>query len=172
MKPPMFVRSLTAEERRQLETGLRSPKAFTVRRCQILLASARKEQVAQIAKSLGCATQTVRNVIRDFHHRGFACLEEGSRRPKTVKPVLDEDKCEQLRALLHTSPRTFGKPTSLWSLERAAKVMWEQGWIDQPLSRETIRQALKRMGVNWQRAKHWITSPDPHYQLKKSNWKG
>jgi hypothetical protein len=26
---------------------------------------------------------------------------------------------------------------------------------------------LARMGVRWQRAKHWITSPDPLYERKK-----
>src|SRR3954447_14005921 len=27
--------------------------------------------------------------------------------------------------------------------------------------------ALKRPGISWRRAKHWITSPDPQYVLKK-----
>ena len=66
MKPPMFVRVLTADERAQLEAGLRARTAFVVRRCQILLASARGERVSRIARHLGCATQTVRNVLRDF----------------------------------------------------------------------------------------------------------
>lgn len=35
------------------------------------------------------------------------------------------------------------------------------------VSIETIRLALKRLGVGWQRAKHWITSPDPEYMRKK-----
>jgi hypothetical protein len=30
-----------------------------------------------------------------------------------------------------------------------------------------MRQVLKRVGVNWQRAKRWITSPDCQYALKK-----
>ena len=30
-----------------------------------------------------------------------------------------------------------------------------------------IRRALKRLKTNWKRAKHWITSPDPQYLLKK-----
>jgi hypothetical protein len=37
---PLFVRPLTADERATLEAGLRSSSALTVRRCQILLASA------------------------------------------------------------------------------------------------------------------------------------
>ena len=40
MKRPIFVRPLTDAERKTLEAGLLSPDAFTLRRCQILLASA------------------------------------------------------------------------------------------------------------------------------------
>jgi hypothetical protein len=32
---------------------------------------------------------------------------------------------------------------------------------------ETMRQTLSRLGINWKRAKPWITSPDPLYQEKK-----
>jgi transposase len=172
MKPPMFVRSLTAEERKFLETGLRSRQAFTVRRCQILLSSARGERVSMIARALGCATQTARNVIRDFQACGLASVEEKSRRPKTVKPVLDDDKCQRLKALLHSPPRQFGKPTSLWTLDLAAEVAFEQGLVRTPVSREVIRRAIRRLGVKWKRAKSWISSPDPQYALKKSNCRG
>ena len=43
----------------------------------------------------------------------------------------------------------------------------ERGWTPRLLSGEAIRQALKRFGIRWQRAKHWITSPDPAYARKK-----
>lgn len=167
----MFLRSLTSDERRQLENGLRSRQPFTVRRCQILLASLRGERVSHIAQMLGCATQTVRNVIRDFHHRRLASLTARSRRPKTVRPVIDERTGEVLRALLHTSPRLYGKPTSLWTLALVAEVLCEQGLTTERLSRETIRKAIARLGVKWKRAKDWITSPDPQYLRKKSSLK-
>jgi transposase len=166
----MFLRALTIDECRELAQGLRSRNAFTVRRCQILLASARGERVSHIAQMLGCATQTVRNVLRDFHRRGRASLTAQSRRPKTVRPVIDAKKGEALRALLHTSPRLHGKPTSLWTLELVAEVLCEQGLTPKRLSREAIRQALSRLGMKWQRAKDWITSPDPQYLRKKSGW--
>jgi hypothetical protein len=42
MKPPIVVRDLSKKERERLEAGLlRSKDAFVMRRCQILLASAR-----------------------------------------------------------------------------------------------------------------------------------
>ncbi|HZU68348.1 MAG TPA: hypothetical protein VFA09_13820 [Ktedonobacteraceae bacterium] len=44
MRPPIFVRSLSQDEREQIEAGLRSSDAFVLRRCQILLASARSNE--------------------------------------------------------------------------------------------------------------------------------
>ena len=127
MKPPLFVRPLTDPERPALRDGLRSPDAFTLRRCQILLASDDGLRPAQIAARLGCASQTVRNAIRAFDAAGVACLREGSHRPKSVRPEFDDAGCERLRALLHRSPRDFGKPTSLWTLALAAEVAFAEG---------------------------------------------
>lgn len=168
MKPSMYVRAFTPEERQQLTAGLRSAGAFTLRRCQILLASARGQRPATIARNLGCAAQSVRNAIHAFDTHGLAALHPRSRRPKRTRLVLDAAKREQLRALLHQSPRTFGKPRSTWTLALAAEVCWEQGLTPYQVSIENVRQALKRLGVRWQRAKSWITSPDPQYARKKS----
>jgi len=76
-------------------------------------------------------------------------LEYGQRRG-----VIDVDRC-------------FGQPTSLWTLGLAARVCFAQGWTSRVLSGEAIRLALKRLGVSWRRAKHWLTSPDPAYARKK-----
>lgn len=167
MKPPLFVRALTSQERQALTGGLRSVDAFTMRRCQILLASSRGERPSQIARNLGCSVQTVRNAVKDFHQEGLDALKPGSSRPKTVKPLLHGDKAEALRTILHQSPRAFGRPTSVWTLALAAEVCHEQGLTERPVSIELIRQALKRLGVGWLRAKDWITSPDPEYKRKK-----
>ena len=69
MKRPLFVRPLSDAERNTLEAGLRSPDAFTLRRCQILLASNRGKNAYQIAHELGCNPQTARNAIHAFMTR-------------------------------------------------------------------------------------------------------
>jgi Homeodomain-like domain len=168
MQTPLFVHPLTADERATLETGLRSPAAFTVRRCQILLASAEGQPTTAIAGSLRCTDQTVRNVIHAFHHRGLTVLQPLSSRPHTTSTIFDAGACESLRALLHQSPRTFGQPTSRWTLALAAEVSFAQGLTPRLVSDETIRLALRRLRVSWKRAKHWITSPDPAYLRKKN----
>jgi transposase len=169
MQQPLFVRALTAEERASLAAGLRSAEAFVFRRSQILLASAEGRRVPRIAQALRCDEQTVRNAIHAFDAVGVAALRPGSRAPKTVQPAFDAERAEQLRELLHQSPRTFGQPTSLWTLALAADVSCAQGLIPQRVSGETIRMTLKRLGVGWKRAKRWLTSPDPAYLRKKGN---
>ena len=167
MKRPIFVRSLTDDERQQVEAGLRSADAFVLRRCQIILASARGEWAPTIARHLGCNSQTVRNVITAFNAVGLACLRRGSSVPHTMYPSFDAEQAERLRALLHQSPRTFGKPTSLWTLDLAAEVCFEQGITPTQVTGETVRATLARLGIRWLRAKGWITSPDPAYARKK-----
>jgi len=169
MKAPLFVRNLTEEEHNVLVAGLRSSSAFTMRRCQILLASSKGQRPSEIARNLGCSLQMVRNVINACHSEGLDCLRPKSRRPKTVQPIFDAEKAERLRAILHQSPRTFGKPTSVWTLALAAEVCLEQGVTEREVSIERIRVTLQRLGVGWLRAKDWITSPDPEYTRKKSD---
>ena len=168
MKQPVYVRPLTDAERSQLLAGLRSADAFVHRRSQILLASARGQPAPEIARQLGCTAQTVRNAIAAFHTRGLAALRKGSSRPHRFRVAFDLARGEQLRALLHQSPRSFGKPTSVWTLELAAAVSFEQGLTLERVSGETIRATLARLGLRWKRAKRWITSPDPEYARKKA----
>lgn len=172
MRTPIFVRPLADTERDTLTTGLRSSDAFTLRRCQILLASARGERAPQIATYLACDDQTVRNAIHAFHRSGLASLTEGSSRPHRIAAAFDPPAAERLRAMLHQSPRAFGKATSLWTLDRAAEVCCAEGIIGERVTGETIRVTLGRLGVRWRRAKQWITSPDPAYARKKGDATG
>jgi Winged helix-turn helix len=168
MKPPLYIRHVTYEERAALTAGLRSHDAFTVRRCQMLLASAERQKPSGIAKTLRCTPQTVRNVLHAFNAQGLACVQRGSNVPLRVEPVLNADKREQLCVIWHQSPRTFGQPASMWTLKRLAVVCHEQGLSDTTLSCPTMLDAIVRLGVSWQRAKHWIVSPDPAYDRKKN----
>ena len=172
MKPPLFVRELTAAEQDALRRGLRSPVAFTLRRSQIVLASAARQKPSEIATALGCATQTVRDAIRAFHAGGAGCLTPRSTAPKVAHAAWPRDRDGDLKALLHQSPRTVGRATSLWTLALVAEVCHEKAWTARVLSAEAIRKILRRLNVGWKRAKHWLTSPDPEYAEKKRRGTG
>ena len=169
MRPPKFVRPLEDAEREALAAGLRSSDAFVLRRCQILLASARGERAPAIARQLGCHDQTVRNALAAFAARGLASVTRRRAHAVTPPAAFSPAAAERLRALLHQRPRAFGRATSLWTLDLAAAVSFEQGLTAARVSGETVRATLARLGLKWKRAKRWITSPDPEYARKKGN---
>ncbi len=115
MQAPLFVRPLTDRERDTVTAGLRSPAAFTLRRCQILLASARQEHVPAIARALGCHTQTVRNAIHAFNRSGLDALTAGSSRPQRITAAFDAAAAEQLLPGAATDWRQREKRRSWWS---------------------------------------------------------
>jgi transposase len=144
MQTPLFIRPLTADERDTLEAGLRSAAAVTVRRCQILLASAEGQHSTTIARHLRCHDQTVRNAIQAFHQWGMSALQPTSSRPHRPKAIFDTQRRERLRALWHQSPRLYGRSTSVWTLALAAEVSDAQGLTPCQVSGEAIRLALRR----------------------------
>jgi transposase len=166
MQAPLYVRPPTESERQTLAAGLRSADAFTLRRCQIVRASARGERVPQIAHQLGCGEQSVRNAIHAFDAQGVAALAKGSCRPRTIHAAFDAAGAEGLRALLRRSPRDFDHPTSVWTLALLAETAAAEGITAMPVSGATVRATLARLGIRWRRAKTWITSPDPAYAQK------
>lgn len=168
MKPPLLVRSLSAAERDSLTDSLRSRDAFALRRAQILLARSEGQSIAQIAKALHTAAQTVRMAIHAFNNEGIASLTRKSNRPKTVRCLLGKAEREWLAETINKSPRLFAKETSLWTTTLLATVAFEQGITPFAVDEETVRRALIRLGINWKRAKKRIISPDIAYTRKKS----
>lgn len=168
MHPPLFVRTLSDDERAALRAGLRADDAFTVRRCQILLHSDQGLTAERIAANLGCSKGTARNAVRAFHAEGLACLKEKSTRPHSARPALTAEHAPALQELLHKSPRLYGHATSLWTLDLVAGICHDLGWTPRRLTGEAIRLALWRLGISWKRARRWLTSPDPAYARKKA----
>ena len=82
MRKPIYIRPLTEDEQHTLQEGLRSSNAFVLRRCQILLASARGQTARVIGEALGCDDQTVRNVLHAFNAQGLATLARPSSAPQ------------------------------------------------------------------------------------------
>jgi transposase len=166
----LYVRALTDAERNNLRQSLKSNDGFRVRRAQMILMSAEERlKVDEIGRRLGCQGQTVREAIHAFEQSGVKCLEASSRARHDDQRAFDDVAREGLLQLLRHSPRELGYESSLWSLELVAQASFEQGLTATRVSGETVRATLAAMGIQWKRAKHWINSPDPHYESKKSD---
>ncbi len=118
---------------------------------------------------MGIDDQTVLDALHAFNATGLQALQKKSSRAHRTRLVFAPEQAERLRALLHRSPRAFGKPTSVWTLDLAAQMSVAEGIVPTRVSGETIRTTLLRLGISWERAKHWITSPDPGYARKKGS---
>ncbi len=169
MPKPLYVRELTTEEQERLRTGLRASSAFTVRRSQIVLMNSEEHLTArQIAARLRCSDQCVREALRAFEQEGLGFLQEKSHRKHHLQTKFSSAGLERLAGLVHESPRQYGYANSLWSLAQLAEVSFKEGLSSETVSHETVRQALKKLDIDWRRARQHITSPDPHYERKKA----
>ncbi|MFL5333758.1 MAG: IS630 family transposase, partial [Geminicoccaceae bacterium] len=68
--------------------------------------------------------------------------------------------------------RAFGHARGTWTLALLAEAARAEGLSEAVLSVETVRRALLRLGVGWERAKRWLTSPDPAYAQKNAGATG
>jgi transposase len=165
----IYARKPDKEEREILEAGLKSSSGFTVRRSQIILMSLDESLTATaISERIGQSDQQVRTVLHAFNEKGIDCLKEKSRARHDDQRAYDDHSRERLREIIRQTPRIHGYESSLWTLEMLAEVSHKKGWTTYQVHKDTVSQTLMEMGVNWKRAKHWINSPDEHYERKKS----
>ena len=139
MQTPLCVRPLTADERATLETGLRSSSAFTVRRCQILLASDRgpgrrpRLRTTCAAPIRQCATHCMRStsaVSRRCSRTRHA--------PHTCATIFTPGVCESPPGAVTPESPDIRHATSRWTLALAAEVSFAQGLTPRRVSDEAI----------------------------------
>ena len=146
------LRELTADETVGLKAGLHSSSGFTVRRCQILLATANGHPLGQIRAIAGCTTTTVAKVVGDFHDRGIACIHttRGGPAPHRRGGPRIEEREPGITAALERllAGEVAGDPMggTSWvrtSLRKLRDALGKQGFR---VDHCTIRKLLRRMG--------------------------
>ena len=164
MKSPLYIRHVTDDEPPGCTVVMISP--YATARYYLRALRDKNRRVSRrpgVVRRKPCATCSM-----PLTRVAWRVCSAESNVPITVEPVLNAEKRERLRAILHQSPRTFGQPASVWTLKRLAAVCHEQGLSPTTLSCPTMLEAIIRLGVSWQRAKHWMVSPDPAYTRKKT----
>jgi transposase len=162
----IYVRDLTPEEGRKLQRALRhSDNPITWRRAQILLLSAQGMRVPEIARSVFCSEETVRDVIHLFEAEGLECLKpryRGGRPPKftaEARSVIVE--------VALARPADLGLPFTQWSLRKMRDYLQDRRLVES-ISRSSLSRILREENVSYQRTKTWKGSNDPDYEVKKT----
>jgi transposase len=159
------IRDPTAEERETLRRWERSGNIAWYQRARtILLAADDRMDATAIARSLALHPNTTRRWLHLFDREGLAVLVPQPKGGSAKR--FGEELVEALIALLHEPPEEHGAPDERWTLREAAAALVREGWTE-AISIESIRRLLREHRHSWQRAKEWLTSPDPRYAFKK-----
>ena len=170
---PLYARPITEAERNQLQTELKSSQGVIVRRSHSILGSADEGLKAQaIAKRVGYSDETVRQVIQRFNDDGLSAIYPKSNARLDDQRAFKDAEREQLKAIVHQSPRDFGCDSSVWTLRLLAEISYREGLTDRLVHPDTVGETLGQLGVNWKKAKRYIQSPDEQYTRKKSDATG
>ena len=153
MKPPRFVRSLAAKERRQIEELFRrGPNARVRRRAQAVRLSAMGYTVPQVVEILGCNRQTVHNWFNAFEAGGCEALFDSPRSGRPVMATIDYRR--RLVRAVKTNPRDLSYPFTVWTVTRLRAHMAKE--MNILLSESRVRQIMKEEGLVFKRPKHTL----------------
>ena len=167
MAERVFVRDLAPEEGRKLLSIIRRGSGSVVRwrRSQIVLWSAQRMSVAQIAEIAFTSPDRVREVIHNFNADGFDSLAPkyaGGRPPTFTLP-----RRQAIKKIALARPTDHDLPFSTWSLSKLAEFLVAEGVVDD-ISHEGLRVLLREEGVSFQVIKTWKQSNDPLFEDKKN----
>jgi transposase len=148
MSQRVVVRKLDNDEEAQLLQLVRrgSGPVVTWRRAQMVLLSARGQDVAAIAEVAFTSLDRVRDVLHTFNTDGFESLHPhyGGGRP----PKFSQEQREQIKKIALDRPTDHGLPFSTWSLSKLADFLVEQGVVED-ISHEGLRVLLREQGVSF-----------------------
>ncbi len=152
--------------KQELEQAMESAKKMKwYRRLKIIDLSSRGYDVPILADMFDLSTVTVRDYLKRYNTGGLSKLAPDYGIGRTLK--LNWDK-EQWLDLLNQAPSEFEKldtGAQNWTQDLLETYLTQYHQLD--LSQSTISKVLKKVGVNWRRAKLTVTSPDPLYRVKR-----
>jgi hypothetical protein len=159
-----YVITLTEEERTQLETVLAKGKAAVrkLTHARILLKADSSPggpswTDARISEALEVDASTVANVRERFVLEGFEVALQGySTRNHHQRRIDGECEARLIAALCGPAPEGYAR----WSLRLLADKAVELKIIDQPISYETVRQALQANELKPWLKKEWCIPPE------------
>ena len=166
----LYVRSLTSEEGAELHNIARNGNDVKfARHAQVIVASAARTPVKQIAQVLGYSKLQVKRIIHSFDKEGIDGIRPDYR---GGRPATFTDKERQaVVELAEAHPKDLGYPLSSWSLSQLQLVLIKQKKLSY-ISRPTIRTILREAGLSYQRTKTWKQSNDPQFEKKRGSSKG
>jgi transposase len=150
----IYVRQPTDKELLELKRMTRQEVGRVSQRAQMILLSAQRQGVPQIAMIFGCAYRTVRFWIRRFNAHGPAGLYD---HPRSGRPrKADQRVQDTVLDLIQDDPAREGHLATFWTV--AMLVLAVLNKVSVALRPTTLRALLHRVGLRWGRPR--LAMPD------------
>lgn len=162
----VYVRELSADEGMRLKLYLRKGKdPVTINRAHVVLASAQGMRVPEIARRYHYSRKWVRYIIHRFNDEGLEAIfpRYAGGRP----PAFTEEQKARIVEIALSRPADLGLPFTRWSLSKLQEYLVREEVVES-ISIEWTRRILLRAGITYQRAKTWMHSSDPLFEVKKT----
>ena len=145
--------SLRSRERAALEAVVAQSKDVRqLKRSQALLAIAAGTAVAEVARRLQVARNTIYNWVERFLERAGPIADRLTDLERSGRPdTLFQELLERIPALLEMKPSDFGYRHAEWTVDLLQAHLREEG-IES--SDATIRRALHESGYRWKRPRY------------------
>jgi transposase len=157
---------LNAWQRRRLRCQLRATRdARLYRRTLAILEVDRGRSVRDVAFSLGVEPRSIYYWIEAYlQDHDPASLSDGER---AGRPSLWTEGLERrLLAAMAQSPQNLGYPSVDWTVPLLREHLGDHS--GGPLSDDTIRRRLRRLGYVWKRPRY-VLKPDPELEKKQAD---
>lgn len=143
----LYVRQPTDEERKELERMVRQEVGRVSQRAQMILLSARRKKVPEIADTFDVCLPTVRFWIRRFDDSGPDGLYD---RPRSGRPrkITDEVRGMVVQ-LMQEDPQQEGYLATFWTVAMLALALTRK--LTVTLSLSALRETLHQLGLRWGR---------------------
>jgi transposase len=143
----LYVRQPTDEERKELERMVRQEVGRVSQRAQMILLSARRKKVPEIADTFDVCLPTVRFWIRRFDDAGPDGLYD---RPRSGRPRKSTDEVRSMVVqLVQEDPQQEGNLATFWTVAMLALALTHK--LRVTLSLSTLRETLHQLGLRWGR---------------------
>jgi transposase len=143
----IYVRPLADEERTELKRLTRQAIGRVSQRAQLILLSAQRRTVPELAMLFALSRATVRFWIRRFNAHGPAGLYDEPRggRPRKLGP----QGLETMLSMLQDDPRHAGYLATFWTIAMLAQALFHKLGVH--LSVSALRVRLRELGLRWGR---------------------
>jgi transposase len=167
MAEPIRVPRLADHEGQRLQQMVRRGTGSAVRLCRamMILASASGNTVPAIARLVQGDEDAIRQVIHRFNEMGMASLDPqwAGGRPRLISP----DDEAFIVTTASTRPEKLDQPFTRWNIRKLADYLaHNRSGRRLRISRERLRQFLRKHGITFQQTKTWKESTDPDRDAK------